>query len=71
MYILNPGEDGPTHQPIEMLDSLRAMPNLHVFRPADRNEVKAAYVAGIKHDHTPTVISLSRQNTPCIAGTQS
>lgn len=63
-----PGEDGPTHQPVEMLDSLRAMPNLHVFRPADRNETKAAYVLAMKHRHTPTVISLSRQNTPYIAG---
>jgi transketolase len=51
-----------------MLDSLRAMPNLHVFRPADRNETKAAYVLAMKHRHTPTVISLSRQNTPYIAG---
>eukprot|EP00428_Durinskia_dybowskii_P063222 CAMPEP_0170369910 /NCGR_PEP_ID=MMETSP0117_2-20130122/8233_1 /TAXON_ID=400756 /ORGANISM="Durinskia baltica, Strain CSIRO CS-38" /LENGTH=703 /DNA_ID=CAMNT_0010624657 /DNA_START=46 /DNA_END=2157 /DNA_ORIENTATION=- len=62
------GEDGPTHQPIEMLDSLRAMPNLNVFRPADRNETKAAYILGMKLQQTPTVISLSRQGTPYIAG---
>lgn len=51
-----------------MLDSLRAMPNLHVWRPADRTETKAAYVSGMKNKGTPTVISLSRQNTPYIAG---
>lgn len=62
------GEDGPTHQPIEMLDSLRAMPNLFVFRPADKSETKGAYVLSMKHRHTPTVISLSRQNTPYIKG---
>ena len=62
------GEDGPTHQPVEMLDSLRAMPNLFVFRPADRSETKGAYVVSMKHRHTPTVISLSRQNTPYIKG---
>lgn len=63
-----PGEDGPTHQPIEMLDTLRCMPNLLVFRPADRTETKAAYVLAMKHKSTPSVISLSRQNTPYIAG---
>jgi len=51
-----------------MLDSLRAMPNLYVFRPADRNETKGAYVISMKHRNTPTVISLSRQNTPYIKG---
>lgn len=66
--MLTSGEDGPTHQPVEMLDSLRAMPNLYVFRPADRNETKGAYVISMKHRNTPTVISLSRQNTPYITG---
>jgi transketolase len=63
------GEDGPTHQPIEMLDSLRCMPNLLVFRPADREETKGAYVQAMQHKSTPSVISLSRQNTPYIEGT--
>lgn len=65
----SPGEDGPTHQPVETLDALRAVPNLHTWRPADRTETKAAYVSGMKEQRTPTVISLSRQNTPYIAGT--
>ena len=51
-----------------MLDSLRAMPNLHVHRPADRNETKAAYILAMKHRSTPSVISLSRQNVPYITG---
>ncbi|KAI9595878.1 transketolase TktA [Syncephalis fuscata] len=56
------GEDGPTHQPIETLAGLRAMPNLNVIRPADGNEVSAAYVAAIESLETPTVICLTRQN---------
>jgi len=62
------GEDGPTHQPIEMLDTLRCMPNLLLIRPADLSETKGAYVVALQHTHTPTVISLSRQNTPFIEG---
>lgn len=54
------GEDGPTHQPIEMLESLRAMPNINVFRPADSNEVVAAYVTAVRNRITPTVICCSR-----------
>jgi transketolase len=57
------GEDGPTHQPIEHLASLRAMPNLHVIRPADANEVKMAWIAALKY-HGPTALILSRQNLP-------
>lgn len=63
------GEDGPTHQPIEMLETLRCIPNLNVIRPADRNETKGAYVIAIENTHTPSVLSFSRQNTPCIEGT--
>jgi len=62
------GEDGPTHQPIDKLLACRATPNLILIRPADGNEVSAAYVAAIEHRHNPTVISLSRQNLPQLAG---
>lgn len=63
------GEDGPTHQPIEHLASLRAIPNLHVIRPADANEVKMAWVAALRYEG-PTAFALSRQNLPEIAGTK-
>lgn len=65
------GEDGPTHQPIEILQSLRAMPNLLVFRPADGNETAGAYQLALEHAHTPSVLSLSRQGVPTLAGTSS
>lgn len=55
------GEDGPTHQPIEQLSSLRAIPHLHVFRPAGIHEVKMAWVAALKY-HGPSCLILSRQN---------
>jgi transketolase len=55
------GEDGPTHQPIEQLASLRAMPNLLVIRPASNHEVKMAWIAALHHIG-PTAIVLSRQN---------
>jgi len=54
------GEDGPTHQPVEQLATLRAMPQLQVIRPADGNETAAAWRAAVGHDG-PTVIVLSRQ----------
>jgi transketolase len=62
------GEDGPTHQPIETLASLRALPNLYVIRPADGNEVSAAYITAIESTETPTVISLTRQNLSQLEG---
>ncbi|AMD18777.1 HBL125Cp [Eremothecium sinecaudum] len=62
------GEDGPTHQPIETLAHLRALPNMHVWRPADGNEVSAAYRVALNSKHTPSVISLSRQNLPQLEG---
>lgn len=62
------GEDGPTHQPIEQLASLRAIPNLHVIRPADVNEVKMAWLAALSYKG-PTAIVLCRQNLPEISGT--
>ncbi len=61
------GEDGPTHQPVEQLMSLRAMPNLHVFRPADATETAGAWAAIADLDH-PAAIALSRQNLPVLAG---
>jgi transketolase len=60
------GEDGPTHQPIEHLASLRAIPNLNVFRPADANEVAEAYKAAILATKTPSVMVLTRQNLPTL-----
>ncbi|MDO5310049.1 MAG: transketolase [Planctomycetia bacterium] len=60
------GEDGPTHQPIEHLASLRAMPNLLVFRPADANEVAEAYRAAIQETSAPSVLVFSRQNLPTV-----
>lgn len=54
------GEDGPTHQPIETLESLRSMPNILVFRPADSNEMAAAYKMALSRHATPTVICCSR-----------
>ena len=58
------GEDGPTHQPVEMLESLRATPNMYVWRPADTNECSAAYAVGIANTRAPSVIALSRQAVP-------
>jgi len=55
------GEDGPTHQPIEQIDSLRAIPNLKVFRPADGIETAAAYAWILEHADGPALLSLSRQ----------
>jgi transketolase len=56
------GEDGPTHQPIEHLDSLRLIPNLNVFRPCDAYETAECWELALKCDHTPSVISLTRQS---------
>jgi len=58
------GEDGPTHQPVEHLVALRAIPNLTVIRPADANEVAAAWKFAIENRHGPTVLALTRQNVP-------
>ncbi len=57
------GEDGPTHQPVEQLASLRAVPDLHVVRPADANETIRAWADVVRHDG-PSVLVLSRQNIP-------
>ncbi len=63
------GEDGPTHEPIEQLPSLRAMPNLCVIRPADGNETAAAWKVALESEKTPTALVLTRQNLPTIKGT--
>jgi len=59
------GEDGPTHQPIEQLASLRAIPDLQVIRPADANETVQAWCAAVDHDG-PTALILSRQSVPLV-----
>lgn len=58
------GEDGPTHQPVEQIASLRAMPNMRVFRPADAVETAEAWQAALERTDGPTVLALSRQNLP-------
>ncbi|WP_336046813.1 transketolase [Solibacillus ferritrahens] len=60
------GEDGPTHEPVEHLASLRAMPNLSVIRPADANESVAAWKLAVESKSIPTVLVLSRQNLPVL-----
>jgi transketolase len=64
------GEDGPTHQPIEQLASLRAMPNLVVLRPADANEVVEAWKIIAKLQHQPVALVLTRQNLPTLDRTK-
>jgi len=61
------GEDGPTHQPIEQIAGLRAIPNLNVFRPADGNETAVAWQTALEHSHTPTALILSRQALPNVS----
>ena len=60
------GEDGPTHQPIEQLTGLRAIPNLNVFRPADINETFECWEIALKSENNPSAIALSRQKVPYI-----
>ena len=60
------GEDGPTHQPIEQLTGLRAIPNLNVFRPADISETFECWEIALKSENTPSAIALSRQKVPYI-----
>jgi transketolase len=61
------GEDGPTHQPVETIASLRAIPNLMVFRPADGNECSAAYKVAVENRTRPTLIAFTRQGVPNLA----
>jgi len=60
------GEDGPTHQPVEHLAALRAIPNLTVIRPADANETSAAWKVAIEHQEGPVALILSRQGLPTL-----
>jgi transketolase len=60
------GEDGPTHQPIEQLAALRAIPNLKVVRPCDANETVAAWKAALKSTDGPVALALTRQNLPVL-----
>jgi len=62
------GEDGPTHQPVETIASLRAIPNLIVIRPADGTETSGAYKVAVEHRKTPTLMAFSRQNLPNLPG---
>ncbi|MDN5757496.1 MAG: transketolase, partial [Tomitella sp.] len=63
------GEDGPTHQPIEHLAALRAIPGLSVVRPGDANETAAAWRASLEHRDGPAALALTRQNVPVLEGT--
>ncbi|MCM3568129.1 transketolase [Neobacillus mesonae] len=63
------GEDGPTHEPIEQLAALRAMPKLSVIRPADGNETAAAWKLAVESTNKPTALVLTRQNLPTLKGT--
>ncbi len=58
------GEDGPTHEPIEQAAMWRALPNFHLFRPADANETNLAWYAAMTSESTPTALALTRQNLP-------
>ncbi|MEN3539019.1 transketolase [Microbispora sp. ZYX-F-249] len=62
------GEDGPTHQPVEHLWALRAIPGLDVVRPADANETAAAWKAVLEHNDRPAGLALTRQNVPTLEG---
>jgi len=65
------GEDGPTHQPVEMLEALRSMPNMYTFRPCDGNEVAGSYRMALKLTNSPSVLALSRQGMPVNTGTSA
>lgn len=64
------GEDGPTHQPVETLSALRAIPNLSVIRPADANETAQAWAAALEYKAAPKGLALSRQGLPVLEGTR-
>ncbi|MEA5078570.1 MAG: transketolase [Anaerolineaceae bacterium] len=64
------GEDGPTHQPVEHLAALRAIPNLIVLRPADANETSMAWRVALEHKHNPSVLALTRQALPTMDRTE-
>ena len=63
------GEDGPTHQPVEHFASLRAMPNMYLWRPADSVETVECWQAALEHENSPSILALSRQNLPALRKT--
>jgi transketolase len=63
------GEDGPTHQPVEHLASLRAIPNMYVFRPADHTETVECWQLALENKGAPSILALSRQNLPALRTT--
>ncbi len=65
------GEDGPTHQPVEQVASLRTIPDLVVIRPADGNETSGAYMAAVSDRNRPTLLALSRQSVPNLDGSSA
>ncbi|WP_225743776.1 transketolase [Marinilactibacillus sp. Marseille-P9653] len=65
------GEDGPTHEPVEQLSSFRGMHNVSVIRPADGNEVVAAWELAVESTKTPTMLVLTRQDLPVLPGTET
>lgn len=65
------GEDGPTHEPVEQLSSFRGMHNISVIRPADGNEVVAAWELAVESTKTPTMLVLTRQDLPVLPGTET
>jgi transketolase len=65
------GEDGPTHQPVEHLTALRAIPGLNVVRPGDANETAAAWCQALRTTNAPTALALSRQGMPVLPGTET
>ena len=65
------GEDGPTHQPVEHLASLRAMPNMLVMRPADAVETAECWEVALKTDNKPTTLALTRQGVPLVRKTHT
>jgi transketolase len=62
------GEDGPTHQPVEQVAALRAIPNLHVWRPADARETRVAWLSALRREAGPTAFALTRQGLPVLEG---
>ena len=60
------GEDGPTHQPVEHFASLRAMPNMYLWRPADSVETLECWQAALKKEHSPSILALTRQSLPAL-----
>ena len=65
------GEDGPTHQPVEHIPSMRIIPNLDVWRPADATETAIAWISAVDREDGPSILALSRQNLPTVTQKRS